>query len=877
MKRIISIIISIILAFCVCPAGFAAVGLGTADDAEKAEALLESIGVLEIDNNQSDKVTRADFACYVGRLIGVDEYTAPTEMYFRDVPTTHWAANCVNSLAAFGAISYDGVTMFRPDDILTVDETLKILVEILGYGVVAEVKGGYPTGYFSVANMIDLRSGISGAQEVSLIDAAMMLYNAANAKLYIPVSYGGSQNEYKQSDTDTLLSVYHNIYYTEGIVDATELTSVSSQGGTGENEISIDGVVYECEENMFDYIGTQVSVYYRQTYGGDKREIVVIALENDKDDIITVTDDDFISFESDYVLKYYALGSEKVKSINISKSASFIYNGVYVNENIRDYMNIDYGEIRAIKDKNGAFSTIIITEYQTVPIGYTDTERGYVYSAADNSVYFDLSGKDTSVYIFDEDKNRVNVGSIAQNNVLTIYESPNKFIYAYLSRKTVDGTIERLVNTDNKIKITIGGNEYVVDKKFYEKNKTAIKSGKSVNLYLDIRDTVAYITIKNDNSYEYGYLTNAVLTGDISPELSVKIFTSDGSLGVYKTDETGDSEEVKSKELSDARAALCKQGTTEIQPRLVRFIADDKGIIKKIDTEKRGVNETDDSLTRTAYTADGKSYDYISVGILGKKIAFDKSTILFKVPKDKDAVNATEKMFSSTNLARRIDWLDTEISAYTANSESGVSEVVVQKLEWSNAAPESRYNIMFEELYTALDDDGNEVERIVGRKDGVQVEYDIDSDVSLKDSGIEKGDLLILAVNAGNTVLNYKLVYDADKNIIYDNDAADAYKDNIFSCNGANYFAAQNMRFGYAASVKGSVVSMSYTNGGEVEEIYPVLSSLTATVYDSTLGDGVFYKGGITDIADYDNSGVNCSRLIVYAEYGVWKSYYIYK
>lgn len=877
MKRIISIIISIILAFCVCPAGFAAVGLGTADDAEKAEALLESIGVLEIDNNQSDKVTRADFACYVGRLIGVDEYTAPTEMYFRDVPTTHWAANCVNSLAAFGAISYDGVTMFRPDDIITVDETLKILVEILGYGVVAEVKGGYPTGYFSVANMIDLRSGISGAQEVSLIDAAMMLYNAANAKLYIPVSYGGSQNEYKQSDTDTLLSVYHNIYYTEGIVDATELTSVSSQGGTGENEISIDGVVYECDENMFDYIGTQVSVYYRQTYGGDKREIVVIALENDKDDIITVTDDDFISFESDYVLKYYALGSEKVKSINISKSASFIYNGVYVNENIRDYMNIDYGEIRAIKDKNGAFSTIIITEYQTVPIGYTDTERGYVYSAADNSVYFDLSGKDTSVCIFDEDKNRVNVGSIAQNNVLTIYESPNKFIYAYLSRKTVGGTIERLVNTDNKIKITIGGNEYVVDKKFYEKNKTAIKSGKSVNLYLDIRDTVAYITIKNDNSYEYGYLTNAVLTGDISPELSVKIFTSDGSLGVYKTDETVYIDEVKYKELSDARAALCKQGTTEIQPRLVRFIADDKGIIKKIDTEKRGVNETDDSLTRTAYTADGKSYDYISVGILGKKIAFDKSTILFKVPKDKDAVNATEKMFSSTNLARRIDWLDTEISAYTANSESGVSEVVVQKLEWSNAAPESRYNIMFEELYTALDDDGNEVERIVGRKDGVQVEYDIDSDVSLKDSGIEKGDLLILAVNAGNTVLNYKLVYDADKNIIYDNDAADAYKDNIFSCNGANYFAAQNMRFGYAASVKGSVVSMSYTNGGEVEEIYPVPSSVAATVYDSTLGDGVFYKGGITDIADYDNSGVNCSRLIVYAEYGVWKSYYIYK
>lgn len=877
MKRILLITLCAILAFSAClTSGYAAVKIATNEDAAVAETLLETLGVLEITDNGASEVTRADFACYIGRAIGVDEYVKPSEMYFRDVPTTHWAANCVNSLAALGAISYDGVTTFRPDDVITVNEAIKILVEVLGYGVVAEARGGYPTGYLRVANMIDLQAGVSANEKLALDDAAILISNALNTNMYVTVSYGGENNEYKQSD-ETLLSEYHDIHYIEGVVDATELTALDSGNGAGENKIRINGVVYDCTGNTFDYLGTYVSAYYKQSENETTGEIILIALANDADDIVKVTNEDFVSFGSDYILRYYSEEAEKVKSISIPKSASFIYNGIYVNENIVDYMNIDYGEIKVIRDENSQYSTVVIIDYLTVPVGYVDTERGYVYSATDNNTKIDLSGARSKVFIYDESGNEVNVGSIAKNNVLTVYENPGKLTYVYLSRKSVSGVIERIVTAGDEVRLTIDGVEYTVDKTFYDKEKNTLKSNANVNLYLDIRSKIAYVSVGGENNYEYGYLTNATFDSAMIPNLMLKIYITDGSFGIYKTDESVIIDGTKYKDLNLAKDALSKPGTTEIQPQLVRFIADDSGILKRVDTATRGAEETDDSLTQTAYTADGKTYDYISAGIIGKKIAFDKSTILFKVPKDNVAAEATEKMMTVTDLSKKIDWLGTEIAAYTANSESGISEVVIQKLDWTNVEPERRYNIMVDEIQNVINDDGEEVERIVGWRGGVQVKYDVDYDISLMNSGVEKGDLLILAVNAGNVVRNYHLIYDASENIIYDNDAADAYSDNIYSCNGSNYFGAQSMRFGYASSVKGTVVSMSYENGGEVEEVYPVSSTLAATVYDPTVGKGIIFKGDLSDIADYEHAGTDCSKLIVYAEYGVWKSYYIYK
>lgn len=877
MKRILSLIICGLLIFSACASyAQAAVKLESNYDLAVAEGLLEALGIMDITDNADEYVSRADFACYVARAIGVDEYVKPVEMYFRDIPVTHWAANCVNTLAEMGAISYDGVTTFRPDDTITLNEAVKILTEVLGYGVMADAKGGYPAGYIRAANMIDLLSGVDAQESLTVADAALLIRNALDANLYFTVSFGGESNEYKQSETDTLLSEYHDIYYTEGMLDATELTSLTSENGVGENRIAVDGVSYICEGNFFDYLGSYVEVYYRKSADDTIGEIVLVAPANNKNEIIEITNEDFVSFGNDYVLRFYSEQAQKVKSVSISKSAAFIYNGVYVNEDIVEYMNIEHGEIKVISDKKGAYSTVVITEYKTIPVGYVDAEKGYVYAAGDLKNKLDLSGENEKIFIFDENDNEVGVSSIAKNNILTVYENPGKLVHVYLSRTNVSGVIERVVRNDDKVEITIDGDMYEADIDFYEKEKNMLKINANVTLYLDIRGKIAYVTFGGENNYEYGYLTNATFENSMCPELMIKIFTTEGAFGVFKTDESLTIDETKYKDLNQAKDALMQPGTTEIKPQLVRFIADDRGVIKRIDTEKRGPNETEDSLTQTAYTPNGNGFDYISVGILGKKIAFDKSTLLFKVPKDADAVNATDDMLTVTDLTKKITWTGTELVAYTANSESGVSEVVVQKLDWSSTEPEKQYNLMIDEIQQALDDDGNEVERIVGWRDGAQIEYDVDSDVSFSNSGVEKGDLVILAVNAGNIVKNFKLVYDASANEIFDNNASNAYADNIFSCNGANYFAAQSMRFGYADSVKGTVISMSYDKGGEVEEVYPV-SNQIPTVFDTSVGKGVIYKGSLGDIADYANAGDDCSKIIVYAEYGVWKSYYIYK
>ena len=73
MKKIISLIICGLLIFSVC-ASYAqtAVKLENNDDLAVAEGLLEALGIMDITDNTEDNVSRADFACYVARAIGVD-------------------------------------------------------------------------------------------------------------------------------------------------------------------------------------------------------------------------------------------------------------------------------------------------------------------------------------------------------------------------------------------------------------------------------------------------------------------------------------------------------------------------------------------------------------------------------------------------------------------------------------------------------------------------------------------------------------------------------------------------------------------------------------------------------------------------------------
>jgi len=121
--------------------------------------ILKENGIIKGDPNGNlrpdDKLTRAEFAVILCRVMGVEELAKTDGMigkeYFKDVPKTHWSAGYVNTAAEYRAINGFGDRTFRPGLTVTNEQVVKMLVAAWGYSDEAEKLGGYPDGYMEIA------------------------------------------------------------------------------------------------------------------------------------------------------------------------------------------------------------------------------------------------------------------------------------------------------------------------------------------------------------------------------------------------------------------------------------------------------------------------------------------------------------------------------------------------------------------------------------------------------------------------------------------------------------------------------------------------------------------------------------------------------
>ena len=205
-------------------------------DVEKEMGLLRAIDLIDsvADENEGNApITRAEFAVLLGKTLKVGEAESETR-YFTDVPMTHWALGYINALTEKNIISAAEDKLYRPNDKITVDEAVKLLVCGLGYGVIADGAGGYPDGYRSIARRCDFR--ISGGTEpLTLYRAYILIYDALKADTYEIVSISGGKINYKTSDKN-LLAKNFDIYEVEGTVMQSSGISVDGNTELGSND-----------------------------------------------------------------------------------------------------------------------------------------------------------------------------------------------------------------------------------------------------------------------------------------------------------------------------------------------------------------------------------------------------------------------------------------------------------------------------------------------------------------------------------------------------------------------------------------------------------------------------------------------------------------
>ena len=107
-------------------------------------------------------LTRAQMATILVRAYG-QEGTGEGKT-FADVPESHWAYSYIASASALGLIYGVSDTLFAPEDDVTLEQCVTMLVRARGYGTEAENLGGYPQGYLEIGTGLGLLEQVTQQQ-----------------------------------------------------------------------------------------------------------------------------------------------------------------------------------------------------------------------------------------------------------------------------------------------------------------------------------------------------------------------------------------------------------------------------------------------------------------------------------------------------------------------------------------------------------------------------------------------------------------------------------------------------------------------------------------------------------------------------------------
>lgn len=116
----------------------------------------ENVGILNGDKagrfNPDKTITRAEAAVIICKIAGVaDEAAKIKKSSFSDVPSNYWAVGYIAKANELGIISGYSKTKFGPNDPVTCQQMLKMLICVWGQSELAVNEGGWPTGYTKIA------------------------------------------------------------------------------------------------------------------------------------------------------------------------------------------------------------------------------------------------------------------------------------------------------------------------------------------------------------------------------------------------------------------------------------------------------------------------------------------------------------------------------------------------------------------------------------------------------------------------------------------------------------------------------------------------------------------------------------------------------
>ncbi|MBO5369684.1 MAG: hypothetical protein J6B23_03285, partial [Clostridia bacterium] len=746
--------------------------------------------------------------------------------------------------------------------------------------------------------------------------------------MYVMNNISSDSVEYIVDENKTILSTYHKIYYTEGVVNAVGELALDNGKAVSQGYADVGGFTVSTKNlaaDMFDYFGMTVKMFYE---GNNNNHSAVLVFPYDSYNNIVEIDNDAILSINDNGSKIafsYTDEKDKERDIYIPRGCVVIKNGESVKSNLLNELKIKNGSYRFLDyDNDREYDVLFVKSYYNLFVGQVQNQQGMhyinfdgstehyrgpvgsaqiIYDAYDSDLKIDVTESDDRIIkIKDANGNPDSLDKIGTSEVISVFASASgKCVEIYRGRGKIQGRISMAAMADGMAKtITIGEDSYDVDPNVIERMSTVLTPGLDGVFYLDFTGKVGAYTASAGSDMVYGYLIGAShVNRGLTDELSLKLFDANGKLAIYECAEAVKIDTVTKKTTSDIYDLLSSH-----EKELVRFSINADGLINAVDTIESNTGEGELSLRQTSDIGLAR-YSSTLVGFAESSDSNDHftrlikaSTLVFLVPTDTALTNSDydESWFKVSNRsALRGDAQYPNVTTYRMNPYGGFEDVVVIKNDGRLDIPVMNPPLLISSVSKGIDIDGNPINIIEAYGESKNVQrYETTNENVLSGYTLKRGDfvwfdfdpsgkicgLIDILVDCEDT-LSYKVQNGATAAPGNYYSATITAGENISALRGSTLRGGMSVAYGYAGDITDGVMRFAYTQDDCADENYVMarnISNAVVLVYDKEIGkDGRIYWSSPKDIVDYRRGGADCDRVVASMRQGVVKCVVVYK
>lgn len=723
---------------------------------EETVQILAALKIMIGDDDGSfrldDNLKRSEVAKMAIHAMGLEDVaeSAKGEVKYPDVTTEHWANGYVNLATSQGLIIGDDEGNFRPDDSITYAEAMAIFVRALGYEVMAEDKGEYPSGHVAVGGSIGLTKGVQGSVSAPITrgNIAILTNNSLTVGLMEKTGFG-SNASYEVTEK-TLLKDKLKTEKLTGQVNAIPTTSLEGDSNLNKGEVKIDDKVYQTEYNMNNLFGYNVVYYVKEDDTGE--ESIILAMpQKDQNSSISVSADLFEGItekNGKKAIEYFETkNASKTTVAAIEDEAKLIYNGKGA-ELSDDILNMKdkSGKIELLDtDRNGVYDIVFVTNYYNIVVEEVTVTGKVVDKYGAKTLKL---GEDEDVsYRITKGLQEIDYKDLKEYDVLSVAESADgELLDIIVSNEQVAGKITGK-DADG---FYIAGNHYEVAKNY----KDTLTIGTEGIFYLDVEGKIAAVDTQYVTSDNYGYLIRAYAS-DETEKATFRIFTKEGEDKVITANEKIRFNGIAGLKATDVVKNFIKDGSTERQ--LVTYTTNSEGKLTEIYTS------TDNTATGKAqigkFTLDYVMEDAVYNEKLNKldSVRLTEETKIFDIQDDVED-------YSMAKLDMFEDKQKYNVMVFDITEEFTAKAIVVTNAEFQTNAEASI--AVVSKLASATNSDDEVTDKLFAVNDGKEIEI-LAENAGILVKGEDKkalaaGDIIQYKTNDKGEIVKIRVLFDID-------------------------------------------------------------------------------------------------------------------